>query len=45
LETFLAGIKNFVTYFEWTEKDKLFHLRASLRGPAGELLWDLGSWT
>jgi len=37
LETFLASIKNFASYFDWTEEDELLHLRASLRGPAGQL--------
>ena len=43
LETFLASLRNFATYFKWSEEDELFHLRASLKGPAGQLLWDLGS--
>ena len=42
LETFLASVKNFATYFNWTDRDELFHLKASLRGPAGQVLWDLG---
>ena len=43
LETFLASLRNFATYFKWNEEDELFHFRASLKGPAGQLLWDLGS--
>jgi len=43
LETFLASVKNFTTYYRWTVRDELFHLKASLKGPAGQLLWDLGS--
>jgi len=43
LETFLASVKNFATYYNWTPQDELFHLRASLKGPAGQLLWDLGT--
>jgi len=43
LETFLASVKNFATYYHWTPRDELFHLRASLKGPAGQLLWDLGT--
>ena len=42
-ETFLAAVKNFATYYKWTESDELFHLKASLCGPAGQLLWDLRS--
>jgi len=43
LETFLASVMNFATYYRWTARDELFHLKASLKGPAGQLLWDLGS--
>ena len=42
LDTFLASLRNFATYFKWSEEDELFHLRASLKGSAGQLLWDLG---
>jgi len=37
LETFLAAVRNFSTYHKWNED----HLKASLRGPAGQVLWDL----
>ena len=40
LETFLAKFRNCSEYFRWDERDQLFHLRASLDGPAGQLLWD-----
>jgi len=43
LETFLASLRNFTTYFKCNEENELFHLRASLKGPAGQLLWDLES--
>jgi len=43
LETFFASVKNFATYYHWTARDELFHLKARLKGPAGQLLWDLGS--
>ena len=36
LETFLASLRNFATYLNWNEEDELFHLRASLKGPAGQ---------
>ena len=39
LETFLAKFENCSDYFEWSEADRLFHLRASLDGAAGQLLW------
>jgi len=35
----LLGGLNFATYFNWAEKDELFHLRA----PADQVFWDLGS--
>jgi len=31
LETFLASVKNFATYYNWMDRDELFHLKASLR--------------
>ena len=43
LEIFLAAVKNFASYYKWRESDELFHLKASLRGLAGQLFWDLGS--
>ena len=43
LETFLAFVRNFATYYRWMVRDELFHLKASLKGLAGQLLWDLGS--
>jgi len=42
LETFLASVKNFSSYIQWSEEDELFCLRASLCGAARQLLWDLG---
>ena len=42
LKTFLAKFENCSDYYEWTEKEKLCHLRASLEGPAGQVLWDAG---
>jgi hypothetical protein len=39
LETSLARFQNCAQYFEWNEKDKVFHLRASLTGTAGQTLW------
>jgi len=42
LETFLAKFDNCTQYFKWNEKDKLFHLKASLEGAAGQILWTAG---
>lgn len=36
----MAKFRNCCEYFCWNEADKLFHRRASLDGPAGQLLWD-----
>ena len=30
METFLASVRNFATYYRWTARDELFHLKASL---------------
>ena len=40
LETFLAKFENCSEYLNWTVRDRLFHLKASLEGPAGQLLWN-----
>jgi len=44
LETFLAGVRNFAgpSPRGGGHHHELFYLCASLRGPAGQLLWDLG---
>ena len=42
LKTFLAKFENCSDYYEWTEEEKLCHLRASLEGPVGQVLWDTG---
>ena len=41
LETFLAKFENCSEYLNWTVRDRLFHLKASLEGPAGQLLWNV----
>ena len=42
LQTFLARFENCAEYFEWDDSDRLFQLRASLVGAAGQILWDVG---
>jgi hypothetical protein len=42
LQTFLAKLENCSDYYDWSDKEKLCHLRASLEGPAGQALWDAG---
>ena len=39
-ETFWAHFENCATYNRWSEADKLAHLKASLVGDAGQVLWD-----
>ena len=39
-ETFWAHFENCATYNRWTEADQLAHLKASLTGDAGQILWD-----
>jgi len=45
LKTFLAKFENCSDYYDWDDREKLCHLRASLEGPAGQVLWDAGQQT
>jgi len=38
LEIFLAKLDNCKEYYEWSERDTVHHLRASLEGSAGQIL-------
>ena len=40
LDTFLAKVSNCREYYEWSEKDTVHHLRASLEGSAAQVLID-----
>ena len=42
-ETFCATFVNCANYNDWTERDRLAHLKASLIGEAGQVLWDSSS--
>ena len=42
LRTFMARFENYSEYFEWDKVDKLFQLRASLVGAAGQILCGAG---
>ena len=43
LKTFLAKFENCSDYYDWSDRERLCHLRASLGGgPAGQVLWDAG---
>ena len=41
LETHLAKLENCADYYGWNAKDRLCHLKASLDGPAGQVLWQI----
>ena len=41
-KTFLAKFANCSGYYDWDDRERLCHLRASLEGPAGQVLWDAG---
>ena len=41
IETFLARFENCSDYFGWTAADRLYHLKASLVGAAGQILWNV----
>ena len=38
----MARFETYAEYFEWNEANKLFQLRVSLAGAAGQILWDAG---
>jgi hypothetical protein len=40
-QTPLAKFENVSAYYEWSDRDRLFHLKASLEGHAGEVLWEV----
>jgi len=41
LETFLLKFQHLVVYMKWNDHDRFHHLCASLKGPAGQVLWEL----
>jgi len=43
LETFLAKFRYMGKYVGWSERDRFHHLCASLKGEAGQVLWDHAS--
>ena len=40
LETFLAKFNNSRDFYEWDEREQLYHLRACLEADAAQILWD-----
>ena len=45
VETFLVKFDSCARYNEWNSRDKTAHLKASLTGPAGLLLWESDDMT
>ena len=43
LDTHLAKLENCSDYYQWSARDRLCHLKASLEGQAGQVLWQLQS--
>src|SRR6266516_4069510 len=41
-ETFMARYRNFASYYNWSDRDKIFHLQNSMGTAAGSVLWDSG---
>ena len=41
LQTHLSKLANCASYYGWTTRDRLCHLKASLTGQASEVLWQL----
>jgi hypothetical protein len=41
LETHISKFENCAKYYGWNETDRLCHLRASLEGAAGQILWEV----
>jgi len=41
LDTHFAKLENCAVYYNWSQKDRLRHLKASLEGQAGQVLWQL----
>ena len=41
LDTFLNKFHRMAKYLRWDEEDEFNHLCASLKGVAGQVLWDL----
>ena len=41
LQTHLSKLSNCASYYNWGPRDRLCHLKASLVGQAGEVLWQL----
>jgi len=40
-----AAVDNCAEYYSWTDSDRPHHLRASMDGAAGQVLWEAGPQT
>ena len=40
LETHLVKLDNCADYYQWSERDRLCHMKDSLKGHAGQVFWD-----
>lgn len=45
VDDFIARFRNHATHCEWTEEERSFHLRNSLQGVAGQIVWRLSDQT
>jgi len=43
LETHLSKLDNCASYYNWSARDRLCHLKASLESPAGQFLWEIST--
>ena len=41
LESFLAKLQNCLDYYNWTDRERICHLKAALESPAAQILWQI----
>jgi len=41
LESFWAKLQNCSDYYNWTDRERICHLKAALEGPATQILWQI----
>jgi len=41
LESFLAKLQNCSDYYNWTDRERICHLKAALEGPVAQILWQI----
>ena len=42
IESYISQFETVAAYNEWTARDRVAHLKATLAGDAAQLLWDMG---